>query len=108
MTTPARRQVAISDEKLVEIASGFRDGILDKRSSVMMCYAISAPLQAYLSFMGIETKLVKGHCHHAEHYWLRLKDGRILDATADQFVTNMPKVYLGKPPHHYRLARRGK
>jgi hypothetical protein len=36
------------------------------------------------------------------HIWLRLPDGRALDATADQFNTlfpsmDLPPVYLGKP-----------
>jgi hypothetical protein len=30
------------------------------------------------------------------HVWLRLTDGRALDATADQFDPSLPPVYLGE------------
>ena len=39
------------------------------------------------------------------HFWLTLKDGRIIDPTASQFNgmgrEDMPKVYLGEKPEWY-------
>lgn len=96
----------MSDKDLVQLATEFRQGILGERTSYLMCFAVSAPLQSYLSgVFGIAAELVKGDCRHVEHYWLRLPDGRILDATADQFARNMPPVYLGNKPRHYKVAQ---
>lgn len=102
----------MTDRQLKQTAIGFRRGILGKRSSDLMCFAVCAPLQGYLSMLGVETVLVKGVFHksaaesvHMEHYWLRLPDGRILDPTADQFTGDegqpMPKVYIGALPDGY-------
>jgi hypothetical protein len=53
------------------------------------------------------------------HFWLKLKDGRALDPTIDQFKTydgwRLPPVYLGPPlptihreaTDHVRVARNG-
>jgi hypothetical protein len=99
-------------DKLHGIALGFRRGILGKRSSDMMCYAICAPLQGYLRMIGHDTEIVKGRLKPTkrvewliDHYWLKLPDGRILDPTADQFNApdggQMPKVYIGEKPEWY-------
>ena len=92
------------DRTLIEIACEFRKGMLGGRPPTMMCFAISAPLQGYLSCLGLETELIKGELHNTEHYWLKLSDGRILDVTADQFVQNLPPIYLGKQPKHYKAT----
>lgn len=79
--------------------TGFRSGILDGRPSRMMCFAVCAPLQAYLSMCGVETALVEAHFEECNHVWLQLPDGRILDPTADQF--GFPRVYIGPVPRQY-------
>jgi hypothetical protein len=78
-----------------------RKGILGKRSSRMMCMAVSAPLQGLLAALyGVETELETVDFPESNHVWLRLPDGRILDATADQF--GLEPVYLGEVPEIYR------
>lgn len=103
-------------QSLRQIVTSFRGGILGKSASDGMCYAVCAPLQGYLSLLGYETELIKGLFHrssfesiHMEHYWLQLPDNRIIDPTADQFKkpdnSPMPKVYIGKLPAWYKLAK---
>lgn len=92
----------LSDEQLVQIASDFRDGILDGAPSDMMCGMVSWPLAAYFGAMGFPVKTVDGDLGHLNHIWIALPDGRVLDATADQFnrmfpAMNLPPVYLGPP-----------
>jgi len=104
----------MTDKELIKVVTGFRRGILGRRKSTKMCYAICWPLQGYLHITGFKTKLTEGTIkligHNKgviiNHFWLTLKDGRILDPTADQFNgmghDDMPKVYLGKKPDYYK------
>lgn len=96
-----------SDKNILKICSEFKKGILGGKPSRLMCFAVSAPLQTYLRFCGIETKLVEGEIEFEDslinHYWLELADGRIIDATADQFK-EMPEIYIGKKPEWYNLT----
>lgn len=93
----------MTDAELIEVATGMRDGILNGETSEWMCAAVSWPLQSYLSvFHGFETEAVESDLGHMNHIWLRLPDGRALDATADQFNRlfpnmSLPPVYLGAP-----------
>jgi hypothetical protein len=90
---------------LRQIVSEFRKGILGKRNSAAMCYAVCAPLQSYLGLIGYETELVEGDFGTTNHYWLELPDGTIIDPTADQFSTpmrKMPKIYIGPLPDWYK------
>ena len=87
--------VELTDDELIEIARDFRDGLLDGRPPDLMCMVVSAPLQGFLSAVyGVETTLEKLDFENGDHVWLRLPDGRILDATADQF--GLEPVYLGE------------
>jgi hypothetical protein len=89
------------DKTLIRIARDFRAGILQGRPSTLMCAAVSFPLQGFLSALyGIETEVEKIDLDDANHVFLRLPDGRILDATADQF--GLEAVYLGPMPERYR------
>jgi hypothetical protein len=98
----------MSDKEIKRICLDFRKGLLGKKSSELMCFAVSSPLQAVLSLCDYETKLVSGEvktcCYTINHYWLEMEDGRIIDATADQFNDagkKMPKVYIGEKPEFY-------
>lgn len=107
----------MTDKELLRIVTGFRKGILGRRKSLKMCYAICCPLQGYLSITGFETVLTEGKIKLASHnkgitinhFWLTLKDGRIIDPTADQFngmgYDAMPPVYLGEKPSYYMKKR---
>jgi hypothetical protein len=91
----------MTDRQLKSIARGMRAGIIGRRSSRLMCMAISAPLQGYLSAVcDFDTELETVEFPHSDHVWLRLPDGRILDATADQF--GLDKIYLGQVPDLYQ------
>lgn len=94
----------MTDEDLVKTAQQFRDGVLKKRSSSMMCAVVSWPLQSMLSALyGVELDAEGVNFPGGgNHVFLRLPDGRVLDATADQFAAdrpdlNVPAVYLGHP-----------
>lgn len=91
----------MTDADLLECATGFRDGILDGSASYLMCAAVSWPLAGFLRFSGVdcdtEARDIEGY-GAANHTWIRLADGRVLDPTADQFDDlDLPPVYLGKP-----------
>ena len=85
----------MTDRQLKSFCMSFRQGILGSKESDLMCAAVTYPLQGLLGLMGCETECVEVDLQHTNHVFLRLKDGRVLDATADQF--GGPKVYLGAP-----------
>ena len=91
----------MTDAELIEFASDFRDGLLGNRSPEMMCAAVSWPLASLLNASGVSCECVEVDLGHCNHIWIKLADGRALDATADQFNwagdSNMPPVYLGPP-----------
>ena len=98
----SQRKVRKKDIK--KIVQEFRRGILDGKGSLMMCYAICLPLRSYLRYsFEIETDLIEGTVYGANHYWLQMIDGTIIDPTADQFDYKMPKVYIGKAPEGYEV-----
>ena len=91
---------------LLKICKDFRKGLLGRKKSHGMCYAMSAALGGYLrACMGIDTELVRGIVGgREEHIWLKQPDGTIIDATADQFQLpghdQLPKVYIGPKPEY--------
>lgn len=94
----------MTDADMVEIATGFRDGLLGNRSSVGCCYMVSAPLAAMLrGVYGVPCDLVESDHTNMDticytHFWIRLADGRVLDPTFDQFCADEPtQIYLGAP-----------
>lgn len=90
---------------LKRIAESFRSGILGRKRSTDMCFAVCAPLHTLLiSMYDIQTNIVEGQVDGRNHFWLELQDGRILDPTADQF--DGPKVYLGEKPDNYKEMAR--
>lgn len=100
----------VSDKALLRIVKSFRHGILGRRESDLMCYAVSSPLQGFLKHeYGLETRMVSGYLRiqtkpgrfmEPEHFWLELPDKRIIDATHDQFGYE-DKVYIGEKPSNY-------
>lgn len=93
---------------LREIVVQFRQGFLGEEPSAKKCFTLSSALAGYLHFAGIECTMVKGQIKEYEHFWINLSDGRIVDATADQFQKpngeTMPKVYIGRKPKWYKLV----
>lgn len=90
---------------IIRIARDFRRGILRGRPSAGMCLVVSAPLQGFLSAVyGMGADLEEADFGSTNHVYLRLPDGRILDATADQFP-GMPDVYLGPWPDAYERMK---
>jgi hypothetical protein len=90
----------VTDEDLIEIASSFRDGILGGAQSRMMCAAVSWPLASLLrAIYNVPCECVESDLGDCNHIWIKLEDGRALDATADQFnypaFKQYPPVYLG-------------
>jgi hypothetical protein len=95
----------MTDAELIAFCADFRDGILDGGPSARMCAAVCWPLSTLLHLYGVETETVETDLHDTNHIWLRLKDGRALDPTADQF-DGLPAVYLGPPLDIHGSERR--
>jgi hypothetical protein len=94
----------MTDRKLKRIARDVRDGILNGRSSELMCAAVCLPLQTFLHCCyDIKASIEEAQFSEVNHIWLRLPDGRILDPTADQF--GLEPVYLGPLPRLYSLRK---
>ncbi len=95
----------MTDAKLLKFVASFRRGIVGRKSSDCMCFAVCAPLVTLLNMHGVESKLrdgkIKYELGEGNHYWIELADGRVIDPTGDQFNRRlgkaMPKVYLGPP-----------
>ena len=96
----------MKDSELLRVAEEFRDGILDGQSSYLMCHVVSYPLQGFLQMLGVKSEVTVGDIGFANHVWLTLDDGRILDPTIDQYSQYewcpKVKVYLGKELPFYQ------
>jgi len=99
----------MTDKEIIRLTREFKKGLMGKRNTKSMCFVVTFPLQGYLSFCGLKTKLVEGEIKTNEgiwnHYWLKLPDGRILDPTADQFNNNLSEIYLGNKSNYYRIIK---
>ena len=91
----------MSDTELIEVVTDFRAGMLGDGPSTNRCAMVSYALEGYLSMCGVECRV---EMPPQGHVYLRLADGRVLDATGDQFNADlayaglsepMPPVYLG-------------
>lgn len=100
-----RRTPMVPDHKLRSIASDVRAQVIGAQSSASMCLVVSSPLAERLRAVGIACRLVAGGVRSEHHYWIELSDGRIVDATADQFPNPsgdpMPPVFVGTRPTWY-------
>ncbi len=83
----------MTDDELIEFTKSFREGILEGKSSDFMCAMVCYPLAGLLHFYGIDCECEHGETPERNHVWIRLRDGRVLDPTADQF--GYSAVYLG-------------
>lgn len=94
----------MTTRQLKRFVTEFREGVLAGRGPYMMCFAVCAPLQGFLSVCcGIKTELREAWFNECNHCWLELPDGRIIDPTADQF--GMEPVYIGKLPLSYATRK---
>ena len=90
----------MSPYELRRAVTSFRRGILGRRSSRSMCFAVCAPLQGWLSCCGLETDMMEADFGKTNHVWLRLATDEIIDPTADQF--DLVPVYIGPWPAVYQ------
>jgi hypothetical protein len=96
--------------RLKRIAKGFRDeivGVFGGDGSENYCYMVSMPIEGYLNALGVECRCVEGFVNGSpvHHWWVELSDGRIIDATADQFTVNgqqLPPIIVGTRPDFYK------
>jgi hypothetical protein len=96
----------MTDQELVSVVLKFRRGIIGRRRSTGMCWCVCAPLGTMLEIMGVDNDLIEGTVHGEHHFYLMLRDGRVLDPTGDQFKgLNLPKVFLGRPGRLYRRQK---
>jgi hypothetical protein len=98
----------MTERDLTRVARDMRQAIVNGVGAgdpTDLYFAICAPLQGWLAFMGLDLELVEADFGWTNHCWLALPDGRILDPTADQFARHgveLPAVYLGPLPDAYR------
>jgi hypothetical protein len=103
-----------SDDEIIGIAREFRRGVLGDDPPDGRCAMVAWPLAGYLSFLGLDGVETDG-CDYPDdhpastewvnHVWIVLKDGRILDPTADQFDIGLPPIYLGPPDPRIHLNK---
>lgn len=96
----------MTDKALLKTVTAFAKGVTQGNSS-KKCYMVSYPLSSYLSMIGVDNELVEGEVETTDHiwghWWIKLPDNRIIDATASQFTElNMPAVYFGELPKQYK------
>lgn len=93
----------MDDRLLKSFTRSFRKGMIGKMESRGWCAKISWALQGYLSFaLQIKSEVHVSQVGRWNHVYLVLADGRVLDATADQFNEEgkrkkYPQIYLGEP-----------
>ncbi len=91
------------------ISREFRKGLLGKKSSNGMCFAVCSALAGYLRFVGQECEVTEGEISHWQHFWITLPDGIIIDPTADQLLkpdgNDMPEFYIGRKPEWYKKLK---
>jgi len=100
----------MTDAELIEVAAGFREGMLGDADSTGTCAMVCWPLAGFLEAMhGIECECIESDLERTNHVWIKLADGRALDPTADQFEqangSRYPAVYLGAPADIHVEAR---
>lgn len=105
----------MTDKQLVRFCAAFRNGIVGRRSTRSCCFMVCWPLAPLLRLHGVNVELDEidyledGPAGVANHVWLRLPDGRVIDPTINQFndgARRFPKVYLGDPVPGIHVAAR--
>ena len=100
----------MTDDELRQIAWDFRVGMIgDTASSEGCCFIISEPLVWLLRSYGLSCELAgcdfpeASETEAANHFWIALPDGRVLDPTFDQFCSEeQVAVYLGAPTEFHQ------
>lgn len=100
----------MTELELKNMAKEFSEGVLGKHGSTDMCFAVCSPLATFLNFSGVECDITEGEISYDggtwHHYWITLPDGKIIDPTADQFVTpqgnRLKNLWVENKPQDYR------
>lgn len=85
-------------------AKQFCRGLLGNTDTDSKCFITSIALTSYLNTIGVECTLKEGFVKGHHHFWIGLPDGKIIDATADQFTNGndiYPNLFVSKPPGYY-------
>lgn len=78
-------QAEMSDAEIEKSAREFVDGLLGTLGTKQMCFMVSSALAGYLDFIGLKCEAVEGLFDGWHHWWIEMEDGRVIDATSDQF-----------------------
>lgn len=100
------------DKQLIKIARDFRRGMIGKNTAGGgFCGMICWPLSSMLSgIYGVKNECASADLDDeksdwANHVWIKLADGRVIDPTFDQFCSEEPvDVYLG-PPTEFHIEQ---
>ena len=95
----------MTDAELIGFCRDFRHGVLGQNAAGDgACAIICWPLASLLRISGVDAICRDGEFNEdsaapfANHVWLELPDGRVLDPTFDQFCSEEPvDIYLGPP-----------
>lgn len=98
-------------QDLIDVAMDMREPIVGN-DPTNRCFMTSVPIAAYfIECFGIECSISTGWFGNIAHTWIDFSDGRVLDATGEQFNENLiesmqfPEVYFGEPHPLHELAR---
>jgi hypothetical protein len=88
----------MTDRQLIKLAWDVRSEVV--YGSSRGCCVLAAPLLCErLQAAGVLARVAQGDVGKSGHLWVALPDGRILDATGDQFNWHkLPPVYLEPRP----------
>jgi hypothetical protein len=105
MQADRHKALCVENAVLRRIARTVRRRVLPHGRSRSACLLVSSELLTSLRRRSIGCRLVRGGVGGTFHYWIRLPDGRIVDATADQLRNpkggRMPDVFVGEKPMWY-------
>ena len=96
----------MTDKKILKLACQIRNIYVGNNSSRGYCILVSQKLHRELIAVGCPCTVMQGSVGRHGHLWVQLEDGRILNATGDQFTRHrLPPVYLGPRPHCYKINK---
>lgn len=96
------------DEKILQLVKQFREVLLQGIDNPKgYCYMLSDPLSLLLdiTFEGMNSSLEFGYWGSKNiqnsHAWIKLNDGRVIDATISQFGDDLPEIYFSDPKEEH-------